>query len=44
MRIKISQSWQFKYSIVYVVKDTGTISCDCFPTIMQHFVVKKCFI
>ncbi len=41
MQIEISQSRQFKYSIVYVVKVTS--SYNCFPTIMQHFVVKKCF-
>ncbi len=42
MQIEISQSWQFKYSIVYVVK--VAISYNCFPTTMQHFVVKKkCF-
>ncbi len=41
MQIEISQSQQFKYSIVYVVKDT--ISYNCFTTIMQHFVVKECF-
>ncbi len=41
MQIEISQSRQFKYSIVYVVK--VAISYNCFPTIMQHFVVKKCF-
>ena len=41
MQIEINQSRQFKYSIVYVVKDT--ISYNCFTTIMQHFVVKKCF-
>ncbi len=41
MQIEISQSRQFKYSIVYVVK--VFISYICFPTIMQHFVVKKCF-
>ena len=40
MQIEISQSRQFKYSIVYVVK--VTISYNCFATIMQHFVVKKC--
>ncbi len=42
MQIEISQSGMFKYSIVYVVKDA--ISYNCFTTIMQHFVVKKCFI
>ncbi len=41
MQIEISQSRQFKYSIVYVVKDA--ISYNCFPSSMQHFVVKKCF-
>ncbi len=41
MQIEISQSLQFKYSIVYVAKDA--ISYNCFTTIMQHFVVKKCF-
>ncbi len=41
MQIEISQSRQFKYSIVYVVKIA--ISYNCFPTIMQHFVFKKCF-
>ncbi len=41
MQIEISQDRQFKYSIVYVVKDA--ISYNCFTTIMQHFVVKKCF-
>ncbi len=41
MQIEISQSRQFKCSIVYVVKDA--ISYNCFTTIMQHFVVKKCF-
>ncbi len=41
MQIEISQSRQFKYSIVYVVK--VAISYNCFPTIMQYFVVKKCF-
>ncbi len=40
MQIEIIQSQQFKYSIVYVVKDA--ISYNCFTT-MQHFVVKKCF-
>ncbi len=40
MQIEISQSRQFKYSIVYVVK--VAIINNCFPTIMQHFVVKKC--
>ncbi len=39
MQIEISQSQQFKYSIVYVVK--VAISYNCFPSIMQHFVVKK---
>ncbi len=42
MKIEISQSRQFKYSIVYVVK--VAISYNCFPTIMQHFVVKNAFI
>ena len=42
MPIKISQSRQFKYSIVYVAK--VAISYNCFPTIMQHFVVKNAFI
>ena len=42
MQIEISQSRQFKYSIVYVVKDA--ISYNCFTTIMQHFVVKNAFI
>ncbi len=42
MQIEISQSQQFKYSIVYVVKDA--ISYNCSPTIMQHFVVKNAFI
>ncbi len=41
MQIEISQSRQFKYSIVYIAKDA--ISYNCFTTIMQHFVVKKCF-
>ncbi len=41
MQMEISQSRQFKYSIVYVIK--VAISYNCFPTIMQHFVVKKCF-
>ncbi len=41
MQIEISQSRQFEYSIVYVVK--VAISYNCFPTIMQHFVVKKNF-
>ncbi len=41
MQIEISQSRQFKYSIVYVVKDA--ISYNCFTTIMQYFVVKKSF-
>ncbi len=41
MQIVISQSRQFKYSIVYVVK--VAFSYNCSPTIMQHFVVKKCF-
>ena len=41
MQIEISQSQQFKCSIVYVVK--VAISYNYFPTIMQHFVVKKCF-
>ncbi len=41
MQIEISQSRQFKYSIVYVVKDA--IRYNCFTIIMQHFVVKKCF-
>ncbi len=41
MQIDISQSRQLKYSIVYVVKDV--ISYNCFTTILQHFVVKKCF-
>ncbi len=40
MQIEISQSRQFTYPIVYVVKDA--ISYNCFTTIMQHFVVKKC--
>ncbi len=46
MQIKMSQSCQFKYSIVYVVKDLDAISYYCFPTIciMQYFVVKKCFV
>ncbi len=42
MQIEISQSRQFKYSIVYAVK--VAISYNCFPTIMQHFVVKNAFI
>ncbi len=42
MQIEISQARQFKYSIVYVVKDA--ISYNCFTTIMQHFVVKNAFI
>ncbi len=41
MQIEISQSRQFKYSIVNIVKDA--ISYNCFTTIMQHFVVKICF-
>ncbi len=41
MQIEISQSQQFKYSLVYVVKDA--ISYNCFKTIMQHFLVKKWF-
>ncbi len=41
MQIEIGQSRQFKYSIVYVVKDA--ISYNCFTTIRHHFVVKKCF-
>ncbi len=41
MQSEISQSRQFKYSIVYVVKDA--ISYNCFTAIMQHFVVKNCF-
>ncbi len=40
MQIEISQSRQFKYLHVYVVK--VAISYNYFPTIMQHFVVKKC--
>ncbi len=32
MQIEISQSRQFKYSIVYVVKDA--VSYNCFTTIM----------
>ncbi len=43
MQIKISQSRQFKYSIVYVVKVAISYNY-CFPTIMQHFVVKNAFI
>ncbi len=39
MQIEISQSSQFKCSIVYVVEDA--ISYNCFTTIRQHFVVKK---
>ena len=42
MQIEISQFQQFKYPIVYVVK--VAISYNCFPTIMQHFVVKNAFI
>ncbi len=42
MEIEISQSRQLKYSIVYVIK--VAISYNCFPTIMQHFVVKNAFI
>ncbi len=38
---RISQSRQFKNSIVYVVK--VAISYNCFPTIMQHFCSQKCF-
>ncbi len=41
MQIDISQSRQFKHSIVYVVK--YAISYNRFTTIMQHFVVKKSF-
>ncbi len=41
MQIEISQSRQFKFSIVYVVN--VAISYNCFTTIMQHFVAKKCF-
>ena len=41
MQIEISQFLQFKHSIVYVLK--VAISYNCFLTIMQHFVVKKCF-
>ncbi len=41
MQIQISQSRQFKYSIVCVVK--VAINYNCFPTFVQHFVVKKCF-
>ncbi len=41
MQIEIGQSRQFKYSIVHGVK--VAISYNCFLTIMQHFVVKKCF-
>ncbi len=42
MQIEISQSRQFKYSIVYVVKDA--ISYSWFTTIMQHlFCSQKCF-
>ncbi len=43
MQIEISQSREFKYSIVYVVKVAISYRYNCFPTIMQHFVVKKCF-
>ncbi len=39
MQIEISQSRQFKYAIVYVIKDA--ISYNCFPTIMQHFCSQK---
>ena len=46
MQIEISQSRQFKCSIVCVVKDA--ISYNCFLTIMQHFakmlLFAKCFI
>ena len=42
MQIEISQSLQFKYLNVHVVKDA--ISYNCFPTIMQHVVVKNAFI
>ena len=40
MQIEFSQSRQLKYLIVYVVK--VDISYNCFPTIMQYFVGKKC--
>ncbi len=42
MQIEISQSRQFKYSIVYAVK--VAISYNCYITIMQQFVVKNAFI
>ncbi len=42
IQIEISQSHQFKCPIVYAL--TGAISYGCFPTIMQHYVVKNAFI
>ncbi len=42
MQIEISQYRQFKYLNVYVVK--VAISYNCYPIIMQHFVVKNAFI
>ncbi len=39
MQIEISQSRKFECSIVYAVK----VSYNCFTTIMQHLVVKKCY-
>ncbi len=42
MQIEICQSRQFKYLLVYVVKDAISYN-NCFTTIMQHFVVKKWF-
>ncbi len=39
MQIEFNQSWQFKYSILYVVMDA--ISYNSFTAIMQHCVVQK---
>ena len=41
MQIEISQSQQFKYLNVYVVKDA--ISYDCFPNHHATFCSQKCF-
>ncbi len=41
MQIETNQPPQFKSLIVYAAKDA--ISYNCVTTIVQHFVVKKCF-
>ncbi len=44
MQIEISQSRQFNTRLFMLSTFVKVaISYNCFPIIMQHFVVKKCF-